>query len=177
MNTKKFYFNKVAFPHEHGSWGLFLEPIVLALAISFSYDGLLIAMSSFFLFLANQPASIILKKTPKYLQYSANVILIIYLVIAFSLVSLIISNNVIFNFIIPYIAAIILMLFYKTMEVRNLNRHLIVELLAPIAVLLIALSIVMRNNWNELSLIAFSFVLLSRSVQTIFYVNNKLKFF
>lgn len=173
----KFYFNKVAFPKEHGSWGFFLEPIILSLFIAYSLNGLLLAVCSFFLFLAYQPMSYIIKQTPKYLIPSAYSYLIVYLIIAGILFLQILLNNENVSFLMPFVVAILLMLIFKFMEFKNMNRNLFVEFLAPISVTLMAISIVMCRFENSLFILGYTIVLLSRSIETTLYVNNKLKFF
>jgi hypothetical protein len=79
--------------------------------------------------------------------------------------------------IIPFFAAILLMGFFKLMERKNLNRNLFVELLPQIAVALMSVSILIIANWDIAFLLGFAVIVLSRSVQTVFYINNKLKYF
>ena len=171
------HFTKVAFPKEHGSWGFFLEPIILSLFIAYSNNGLLLAICSFFLFLAYQPMSYIIKQIPKYLLPSSYTYLVIYIFVALLLFLQILFNNDDINLLIPFAVAILLMLIFKFMEFKNLNRNLLVEFLAPISVTLMAVSIVLFKINDLLFIIGFTIVLLSRSIQTTLYVNNKLKFF
>lgn len=168
---------KVLFPHEHGAWGFFLEPIVLALIIAFTTNGLLLAFSSFLLFLASQSLSILLKRKPEYLVLLASITFAGYFITAILLFYFVSNNSSDNSFLFPFVLAMSIMGFYKLLEVKNQNRLLIVELLAPISVILISISIVMLNEWDIKFLISFAIVLLSRSIQTVFYVNNKLKFF
>ena len=170
-------FKKVGFPNEHGSWGFFLEPIILALLISYSLEGLLLSISAFFLFLANQPSSYVIKGKPKYLLPSAYFYLILYFTISsIIIIYLILTSKSIF-FLFPFFTAISLMLFFKIMELRNLNRNLIVELIPQFAVVLIAVALLITSKWEISLIIAFIFVVFSRSIQTVFYINNKLKYF
>ncbi len=67
--------------------------------------------------------------------------------------------------------------FFKLMERKNLNRNLIVELIPQIAVALMSVSILLIANWDIAYLMGFTVIVLSRSVQTVFYINNKLKYF
>lgn len=177
MIFKNSHFRKVGYPHEHGSWGFFLEPILLALLIAYSFYGVLLSLSAFCLFLAYQPMSFILKGNPKYLLKDAYYYLLTYSVISILIIlylSLKIQSP---NSLIPFIIAILLMIFYKRLEYKNLNRKIIVEIIPQIAVVLISVSILLLNNWPLAYLIGFAFIVLSRSVQTVFYINNKLKFF
>jgi hypothetical protein len=63
------------------------------------------------------------------------------------------------------------------MELKNLNRKIIVELIPQIAVALMSVSILLIDNWELDYVIGFIIIVLSRSIQTVFYINNKLKFF
>jgi len=172
-----FYFSKVAFPKEHGSWGFFLEPIILSLIIAYSQNGMLIAICSFLLFLAYQPVSYIIKQTPKFLLPSAYLYLFIYLFIAGVIFLFLVLNNEKIHFLIPFLVAIIFMIVFKLMEFKNLNRNIIVELIAPISVTLMAISVAISGGENLIFIIGFAIVLLSRSIETTFFVNNKLKLF
>jgi len=168
---------KVAFPREYGSWGLFLEPLILALIISYSHEGTIIGLSSFFLFLAYQPSSIIIKNKPKYLLPWAYIFLIVYLIFALGLLIFLISNYTNRSFLYPFVIAILLMIVFKAFEAINLNRNIVVELIPQVSVALISSSIILINNWETEFVIAFVIVILSRSFQTVFYINNKLKLF
>lgn len=50
-------------------------------------------------------------------------------------------------------------------------------MVAPISIVLIAISLPVINHWSISSIAALGIILLSRSVPTVLYVNNKLKFF
>ena len=170
-------FKKVGFPHEHGSWGFFLEPIVLSLIVAYSINGFLLGLAAFSLFLSSQPLSYILKRIPKYLLKSSYVFFFAYLSFSiFILTYLNFSLNSTAR-LVPFFAAILLMGIFKLLELKSLNRNLIVELIPQIAVGLMSVSILLVDNWELVPIIGFVAIIFSRSIQTVFYINNKLKFF
>lgn len=176
MQINKQLIKKVSYPHEHGSWGFFLEPIVLSLLVAFSFNGFMIGIVSFLLFLGHKSVTIILKKNPVKAVGLAYVILSIYIASSIILTLYVISNASELTFLIPYILSIVMMIVYKAMEVLNFNRILVIELLAPISVVLIAISILLLVNWNLIDILGLSFILIARSIQTVFYIKSKLLF-
>lgn len=167
--------NKVAFPKEHGAWGFVLEPLILSLIIGFSVNGLLLALASFILFLANQPIKILFTKSisvkhksaaPKVLFFYASIIFLLF-------VSIIINAQIVD--LIPYVAGLLLMLLFLFAQINNLGRHLFFEFIPSIAITLMAISIVQMNSSFQYNIWVFGVLLLCRSIPTIIYVNTKVK--
>lgn len=177
MIFKNSNFRKVGYPKEHGSWGFFLEPIVLALLIAYSNNGLILALSAFLLFLSNQSVTIVLKGIPKYLLRSSYLYFISYTILSVLILLYLNSTLQSSGSLIPFLVAILFMGFFKLMERKSLNRNIIVELIPQIAVGLMSVSILLIDNWELVPLLGFVVIILSRSIQTVFYINNKLKFF
>jgi len=50
----------IAFPTEHGAWGMVFEPIVAALAVAFSVGGLWVAVAFVGAFLMRQPFKVLM---------------------------------------------------------------------------------------------------------------------
>ncbi len=50
----------VAMPTEHGGWSLTLEPVVLALVVSWSWSGLALGFAAMLAFIARTPLKIVL---------------------------------------------------------------------------------------------------------------------
>ncbi len=176
MKFKLENFKKVAYPCEYGAWGFFLEPIVLALLISYTTDGLLIGISAFLLFLAYQPSTYIIKQTPKTLLAISYVVLSVYLLITTLILYCVIYSSSNYFFFWPFLLAIFLMVIFKISEAANINRKLFFELIPQVAVALMASSILLKNNWELEFVVGFVIIVFSRSIQTVFYINNKLKF-
>ncbi len=174
MGTSNKNFKSVAFPREHGSWGFVLEPLTLAVVIAFNTNGLFIALSAFFIFLAHQPVRIILKKgVTKHLKQKAVFFLTFYfLSAAFFIIQPLRSENPIV--LVPLTVVVILMMYFLYLETVGTARGVYAELIGPVSMDLVAFSIVISGNWSFLQAIAFLVVLLNRSVPTTFYIHEKL---
>jgi len=168
-------FSKVSLPKEHGSWGFVLEPLILSLVVAFTLDGLFLALATFFMFLVNQPLKILTtKSTPKKFKSTAWIVLFFYLSIVIILLTYIIINTNSY-LLIPFYSAVLVLLIYKIAEFSNLSRKLFIELLPIFSMTLIATTIVMLDSAFSFNPIIFSFLLLSRAVPTVFYINAKVK--
>ncbi|MEE9432255.1 MAG: YwiC-like family protein [Melioribacteraceae bacterium] len=166
---------KVAFPREHGSWGFLIEPLLLSLLVAYTYNGLLLTLCTFVIFLAHQPARILLgKKDSKKLKSSALLFFILYSIIAILLLVVILSGTNI-ELLTPFLISIVLMFGFLVLEYNNFGRNLLVEFIAPVAITFVALNIVLFDGWTLEKIIAFGFVLLSRAIPTLLYVNTKVK--
>ncbi len=177
MNNSKLVkqFKQIAFPHEHGSWGYTLEPLILALLVGFSTEGILIAISTFFIFLAHQPIRIIFNK-----KYKKNYKLKAYSI--FSLYSFIAAGSILFvilNFgfgkLFLFFIAMILMVGYLILELNNVKRNMASELIAAGSVGIIAANIVLLAGWGSIEIISFWLIILSRAIPTTYYVRGKLQ--
>lgn len=167
--------SKVALPKEHGAWGFVLEPLLLSLIVAFTIDGLLLALATFFMFLATQPLKIITTRSAsKKFNFTARVLLLFYLTISIILLLFPVINTETYLLITFFIAAVILLI-YKFSELSNLSRNLFVELLPIFSMTLIATTIVMMDNSFSFNPIIFSVLLLSRAVPTVIYINAKVK--
>ena len=58
--TPKVKLKGIAFPTEHGAWGMVFEPIVAALAVAFSVGGIFIAVAFVGAFLIRQPLKVLM---------------------------------------------------------------------------------------------------------------------
>lgn len=176
-NNIKHRIKQVAFPREHGSWGFVLEPLTLALLVAFTTDGFLIALSTFFIFLAHQPIRVLLNKKKNkrsVVKKTAFIVLLFYLAISSVLLLYVISKEALFVFI-PFVIAIVVMTIYLVLELLQLNRNLFTELFAPVAITFIAASIVLSADWELNKVFVFWLLLLSRSIPTTFYLHEKIK--
>jgi hypothetical protein len=166
---------KIAFPQEHGSWGFFLEPLFLSLAVAYSSHGAIIALSAFFIFLAHQPVRLFLdKKTERKNKKIALLFIFGYLiVIVLSLWE--VSEIVSFGTMIPYIIALTLMGGVLIFELVTEKEDFLARLIPPLAVDFIAITIVLADGWGLPKAEAFYLVLFSRSLTTALYIHEKLK--
>lgn len=175
LNTNKFHLKQIAFPREHGSWGYTLEPLVLSLLVGFSVNGVLLALSTFIIFLAHQPIRIIFNKSlNNKLRIKAYLIFSIYAVSSMVLLILVLLDSSFYQ-LLPFFISVIIMFGYLLLELNNVKRNIVIELLAAVSVGLIAMNIVLLNGWNWAYAAAFWFVILSRAVPTTFYVRSKLQ--
>lgn len=162
----------VAFPKEHGSWALTFEPLILALIVGYSLPGLFLFFGAAFAFLAHQPARILLTKG-NYRTQAVTFLFIYGLPAAvFMLVFLRLST---WNTSLPLLIALALMFAYLIAEYFSLHRELITELMASVAMGLIALSIVLSGGWDWPKAFPFLILLYLRSLSTTLYVHYRLK--
>lgn len=166
---------KVAYPKEHGSWGFYFEPLLLSIIVAYSKNGLFLFLVSLFIFFAHQPVRVLFNKNQtEQLKKIALIFLMIYSGLAILFMTLIPFNFKIYVFI-PFFLAIIIMAFYLAAEVLNYKKTLTTEAIAPFAVDLIAVSIVLLGGWTFASAMAFLVVLLNRSFPTVLYIHERLK--
>lgn len=168
-------FNKVAIPREHGSWGFVIEPLLLSLIVAFTLEGILLALATFFLFLSNQPIKIVLNKSASKKNRSlGKFVLALYFLVALALLSYPLLN-LSFKLLLPFFAALLIMLIYLFSVLSKLSRNLLVEFLPILAMTLVAITIVTIDNSFSFNPIIFGLLLLSRAVPTVIYINTKVK--
>ncbi len=165
---------KIAFPREHGSWGFFLEPISLSIIIAYSYPGLMLVIASLFIFLSHQPIKIFYnKKNETGTRQKALVFIFIYMIIILITIWESISKTQL-EYLLPFFIAVVLMIGFLMVEIRVRKENSIARLIPPLAVDLIAVSIVRMGGMGIPESIAFYWVLLGRSAFTSVYVKEKL---
>ncbi len=174
MKNSKINIRQIALPTEHGSWGFVLEPLILSLLVAYSFPGLILGFCTFFMFLSHQPLKNILKRKKQSSYNKASFIVLgIYSLFIVSLFA-IVFFQVSIDTLIPFGAAVVIMMIYITSLYLKKNRELISELSAPISISLITLSIVLFAEWRLINVLVFFFILLARSIPTTFYVHAKL---
>lgn len=171
----KLHIKKVAFPPEHGSWGFVLEPLVLSLLVAYSFTGLLLAVSSFLIFLNHQPVRVLLnKKIKKQLFFPALLFFMTYSIFIVITLVYVVKNSQIEN-LLPFGLALLLMLIFFVMELKQKGRELLAEFIAPISITFIGMSIVLLGGWAFYLTTAFAVVLLARSIPTVLYIHIKVQ--
>jgi YwiC-like protein len=167
--------NKGAIPREHGSWGFVIEPLLLSLIVAYTFEGLLLALATFFLFLSNQPIKIVLNKSASKRNRSTGIaVFVFYLLIVIALLSFPLFN-LSFKLLLPFFAALLIMLLYLFAVLSKLSRNLLVELLPILAMTLVAITIATIDNSFSFNPIIFGLLLISRAVPTVIYINAKVK--
>jgi len=162
----------VALPKEHGSWALTFEPLILALIVGYSLPGLFLFFGAAFAFLAHQPVRILLTKK-NHSKLAATFLLIYGIPAAFFMILFL--RLVSWNTALPLLLALVLMFLYLIAEYFNLHRKLLTEMMASVAMGLIALSIVINGGWNWPEAFPFLILLYLRSLSTTLYVHYRLK--
>lgn len=162
----------IALPREHGSWGFVLEPLVLSLLIAFSFDGLYLAISAFFIFLAHQPLRVFIRV--KDIRLNAALIFVLFFFMGVVFFCLSFWNAQVHDFY-PFFSALLLMLAYLLYEIQSLSRKTSVEIIAPVSLALIALSTLLIAGWDLAIALPVFFLILSRSIPTIFFIRARLR--
>jgi len=171
-----FKYHKIALPQEHGAWGFFLEPIILSLFVAYSLNGLLIAIAAFFLFLIRQPLKNIIRHSSISFRklYVSQIFLLVYFLMACIaiFVPLLVLPIEIF---IPFGITLAVMFVFVVYEAIVKKKNFIIELIAPIAIDFLSLTILFAAGWDLSPALAFFLLLLSRSVQSAIYVHINLQ--
>lgn len=167
----------VAFPAEHGSWSLVVEPILLALLVAPSIAGFAWAVAAFALFLAYQPFSLAwadwrrgrrFARTTLALRFAA-----IYLVVA--AVGLILGVWLSGRLpLLPALFAAPLLLLFVYFDQKP-GRTWQAELAAPTAFAASAAVIVLADGWALALALALWAVVVARSVPAVLYVRARLR--
>ncbi len=173
MVSTGFKIKAAAYPKEHGSYGFTIEPLTLALIVGYSPAGLYLALGTFLAFLAHQPMRLLLapKGSDKtfaaifFTVYGTTALLLFYGFLSFVSVQTML----------PFASGLALMFFYLWMEYKQLHRKLFIEILAPAAISLITVSILLADGWNLLSAFGVFFLLSARFIPTAFYVHYRLQ--
>jgi hypothetical protein len=73
-STQSVYWRSIAFPVEHGGWGLLAEPVLLGLVLAPSRAGVALAAGVLFAFLARHPLRLVLLDRRKAARYPRTVV-------------------------------------------------------------------------------------------------------
>lgn len=163
----------IAFPREHGAYGFTIEPLMLALLVAFSWPGFYLALGTLLAFFAHQPIKVLFGQQ-KSLRGKALIFLAIYLFPAVALFALFLFQ-VATHTALPFFSAIILMAMYLVLDLLKYSRRLFVEIMAPTAIGLIAVSIVLAHGWSEVRALAMGLLLSARFIPTPFYIRARLQ--
>ncbi len=163
----------IAFPREHGAYGFTIEPLMLALLVAFSWTGFYLALGTLLAFFAHQPIKVLFGQQ-KSLRLKAFLLLLVYIGPALVLFALFL-NQVSANSALPFYTAIIMMAAYLVLDLLKYSRRLFVEIMAPTAIGLIAVSIVLANGWSESQALGLGLLLSARFIPTPFYIRARLQ--
>lgn len=177
IKPRNISFRSVALPAEHGSWSLVLEPIVLGLAVAFSWAGLLAAIGAFAFFLLNRPLKIVwtdyrrnrsYERTVKARQWA-----IVYGAVgiaSFALCWLLAGAR---PFLPVLIAGPLLVLF--VIYDQRPARHWVAEVTAPVAFAAIVATIALAASWTMPAALALWGFVIARSVPAVLYIRSRLR--
>ena len=163
----------IALPREHGAWAYVLEPVILGLLIAFSSKGLFLGIGALLAFLAHQPVRVFFASQER-IKKTALLFVSLYGLSAVTFFFLFI-NNTSPSVYIPFLLAVLLMIFYLILELQGQGKELLTRIMAPTAIDLMAVSMVLVSGWRTEQALAFFALLLSRSYPTTFYVRAKLR--
>ncbi len=172
MQNKK-SLRQILLPVEHGSWGLTLEPLALGLIVAFSLQGLYLAIASFFFFLAHQPVRIFLGKNENRKLTAFGIALVYIAISLFCLFKSFAYGNTA-NFF-PFLTALLLMFAFLVSEIFLSRNDFLNRLIAPVAIDLIAMSLVLLGGMSFYKSTVFFLIISARSVQSSFYIHEQLK--
>jgi hypothetical protein len=167
-------FRQIALPIEHGSWGFVLEPLALALIVAYSPAGLFLSISAFFIFLAHQPVRALFNEKFSHVRLLSGLVLSLYGIVALASLFASFSRGSSAAFL-PFGFAIFLMTAFLITELFKTKQGLWASVIAPVSVDLIAISVILLGNWAITKALLFFVLLLARSVQTTFYIHEKLQ--
>ena len=166
----------VAMPTEHGGWSLTLEPVVLALVVSWSWSGLALGFAAMLAFIARTPLKIVLGDLwrNRWLERSgvaARVASIeVFLFIALIVYAIFEAEN---NFLIPLLIALPLVAIQLYFDIRSKSRRLLPELCGTVGIGSVASAIVLANGVANTTAYALWIVVATRGVAAIPYARTQ----
>jgi len=167
----------IAFPTEHGAWGMVFEPIVAALAVAFSVGGLWVAIAFVGAFLIRQPLKVLMaeraagRKLPQ--GAAARRFFGIYTAIFLAGA----AGSVIFvgrSSFVPLFLAAPLALIQIYFDSARQSRRLAPELAGAVAISSSAAVIALAAGWRAEMAVSLWIIMICRSVPSIFYVRERL---
>ena len=167
----------IAFPTEHGAWGMVFEPIVAALAVAFSVGGIFIAVAFVGAFLMRQPLRVLMaeraagRRLPQ--GPAARRFFGIYSVVFLAGA----AGSAVFvgwSSFLPLFLAAPLALIQIHFDSTRQSRRLAPELAGAVAISSSAAVIALAAGWRAEMAVSLWIIMISRSVPSIFYVRERL---
>jgi hypothetical protein len=168
----------VALPSEHGGWGFLLEPILLGLLVAGSWQGMLLAVAAFGVFLIHQPLKIAVKdrlkgQRPPRTVWAERFAVGYGLLAIMPMTILLITTPT--DFLMPILLAVPLAGVQLYYDARNQSRKLVPEVCGAAALAMIAPAIVMLNGWSLTAGLILWVMLTLRALTSILYVRARLQ--
>ncbi|OQX73005.1 MAG: hypothetical protein B6D61_13055 [Bacteroidetes bacterium 4484_249] len=173
MNTNEKKIVKKMLPQSHGSWAFVLEPLVLALWVAWSFNGLMLFIGALFAFLSHQPIRTLIAH-----GYQRTVFIVSFVIVsmaAFFILYFIVNTDVSINWRLFF--AIFLLFIFLFIDLSGKAKSLVGELIVPFAISIMAASIFLVQKQSIVLSFAFLLVLLSRSLPTVFLVRTQIRVF
>lgn len=168
----------IALPAEHGGWGLLTEPILLALLVAPSWQGLILGLAVVSLFLLHQPVKIALKDNLKRRRVPrtqwAERFVLLYGGLGIALILILVNLNGI-NFLLPMIVGSVFAFVQVFYDARNKSRDLIPEISGAIALASTASSMALLAGWTIIPALMLWLLLSTRALTAIIYVRVRLR--
>ncbi len=168
MSLKK----RLFLPKQHGAYALTFEPLVIALLLASEPINFLLFAGAGLAFLAHPSAFHLF--SAKNDRYQALLPFLLFGIPAAVLLLLFILNTG-YPVYLPLFMALGIMVIYLILGLLSLDRELFTELMASVAIGLIALSMILHHGWPTVKALAFLFLLYGRSITTTIYVHYRLK--
>lgn len=175
--TRAVRLRPIAFPSEHGSWGLVAEPLALGLLLAPSLAGASMALGAFATFLARRPLKVALANWNGPDARRANIavaFLLVYGVVAaagFAAAVYLAGARALA----PLLLGSPLVAVFLAYEFRNQSRAWQAELAGVVAFALIAAGIALAAGWPAAPAFALTGALAARAIPSVLYVRSRIR--
>jgi len=171
--TEPVSFRPLALPVEHGGWGILLEPVALAMLVTPSRAGALIAAAAFFAFLARHPLKLAMQDALRGHAFARTMWCWIFaawygVLATYCLVFALAQSRL--EILIPFATAAPLAIVMLVQDVRRRSRSLVPEIAGAIAMASVAASIAIASRASYATAFTLMLLIALRSVPTIVYV-------
>lgn len=179
IGVSKKQFRALALPVEHGIWGFWLEPSLLALLVVPTRAGLCLALAVLATILAQHPFIVYLNDVKLGKHYPRTRLTfgltMIYAFIALLLLSLSIFLAKSVMYLSPLLMVSPFILYQFQARLKHNGRHLLPELLGAASLSTIAPSLLLLGDINLDVALAVWLILLARTLPSILYVRARLR--
>jgi hypothetical protein len=178
LRTRRPALRPLVLPNEHGGWGLLFEPIVLALVVRPSWDGVFVGLTFVFAFLARQPLRFALQDVmhersvprTRYCWTFAG----LYALAAATSLGFALAGGA-WTILIPLGLVAPFGVTQLLYDAHNRSRQLFPELVGAAAMTSSAAAIALAGGMRILPAFALAGVILARTIPTIVYVRTLLQ--
>lgn len=168
----------VALPNEHGSWGILGEPLLVAIAVAPSINGMAVMLVFVGAFLARQPLKVFLADRFAGRDLPRTRAALNYLCLFSATCFLGIAGVTAFGHPDNYVAAALIVPFgvYQVYsDVGQKSRQLIPEMIGTLAISSSALFIALAGGWTAATAVSLWGIMCARLIPSVIYVRNRLR--